>query len=741
MSWNPFKSKEVTQVATSVSRVVEDDSLPNAVQSGLVKAIFQNGNIPDYTMEELVNSLGVRAERMYRYGEASYTHGLPSGEVFSSTQGRTEVETLIETLEGQQVFMQYSHYGSLNALHVAWTKLLASHEYNPATNLLGTLSAQKNKQVYLKDMVVVVPTGLQGAIDSTRTAQWGTAPNAGYSPSRPANAPGIASLSQPAPVHYTNQGSAIYVRVTAEWQAGLQVLEESFNLGMSGFNETANYFHAKYVVDGQTKYWAYENDTGTYPTLDAVYTDAPAVAGSYFPFIYFRFNKASTSSDKNSQSYKTSKKMLKILGMDFDLLAESIDENPDITDIEQAMMTFAVPPVSSHPIENRYLFDYFDNMHAALGGGTSDQLASIAAKLSNSSVSHAAVIKDAQFKMVLGNAGIYKRLVVGSIGSVGTYQSSYAQEEVREPYIDFETGTPGENAVQSKVHKYRHQITRNVYEELLVKNLTMTYYIYGGHNTVGDETDSILLIPIDRTVSENYTIAERETLYARSLHFVFNSRTVTKVKWYQQEWFRSVLIVVAIVLTVMDAGTDGGSWIASALELTGTEAIIATVIINLVVGIIILPKIFTLFVKVFGKDVGESLTLLALSYAGYLMVQSSSITGAPFAKDLLVMSSGLNSAVIQAKMSDLLGQQDQLNLYIEDQTKLLDKANELLENSHVLDPFIIFGEKPEDYYNRTVHLGNIGTLGINAISSYVDIALTLPKLNDTLGEELNDSTV
>lgn len=61
-----FSSKYVTSVGTSVVRVVEDDSIPQAVKAGAIKALFQDGNISDYVMEELVASIGVRAERMYR---------------------------------------------------------------------------------------------------------------------------------------------------------------------------------------------------------------------------------------------------------------------------------------------------------------------------------------------------------------------------------------------------------------------------------------------------------------------------------------------------------------------------------------------------------------------------------------------------------------------------------------------------------------------------------------------------
>jgi hypothetical protein len=65
-------------------------------------------------------------------------------------------------------------------------------------------------------------------------------------------------------------------------------------------------------------------------------------------------------------------------------------------------------------------------------------------------------------------------------------------------------------------------------------------------------------------------------------------------------------------------------------------------------------------------------------------------------------------------------------------TDLLKTANNLLEGNNLLSPFIIFGENPSDYYERTVHSGNIGAHTIETISSYVDTALTLPSLNTTL---------
>jgi hypothetical protein len=743
MGWNPFKSEEVTRVATSVSRVIADDAIPESVKGGALKAFFNDGNVPDYVMEELVASIGMRAERMYRYAENHYTHGMPSGEVYSSTQGRVQVEATIETIEGSQVSMEYSHYGSPNAMHIGWIKLASQHGYDPATNKLGNLSQAKNKNVYLNDMILVIPSSMMGTADPERVAQWGVAACGGYTPERPNNVGGLVAMPKHTPPHYSSGTTEIYLEVSYVWESAPRVLSRgTFQIDLSGYDQGANFFHAKYSVNGVTKYWMYENDSGTYPLLDAVYVDGPAVSGSYFPFTYFRFNKQSTSADKTTEAYKTSKKMMKHLGMDFDVIGAGIDENPDIADIEQAMLTFAVPSVSTNPIECRYLFDYFSNMHLAMDGSGSVEETNILSSLSKifgfaglATNAKSTVIKDKRFKMTLGNNGIYKRLVAGTIGTVGTYSSSYETITVNQATINYETGVESIEELPIKVHRYKHQISKTIYEEVLVRGLSMTYNVYGGYSTVGDDTDDILLIPIDLTVSQNYSISDRETLYSRSLHFVFNSRTVTKVKWYQQGWFRDFMIVVAVVMTYLSWGADGGAWLSAATGLTGYSLLVAMIIVNVIIAGALLPKIFDLFVRVFGKDVATILAVLAIAFGGYQMYQAGSVAGCPFASELLQLSTGLQQAVMRADMMDLLGQQNQFNLFVDEQTKLLDKANELLDNQHLLSPITIFGEKPEDFYNRTVHYGNIGTLGINAISSYVDIALTLPKLNDTVGEE------
>lgn len=731
-----FSSKYVTTVGTQVSRVIEDSLLPNAITTGSYKAFFQNGNLPDYVLEELVSSIGVRAERMYAYAENHYVHGLPSGEIYTATQGRAQVEAVIEAAENQQVLMRYSNYGPPNTLHIGWMKLVSLYGYNPDTNQLTGLSAQKGHIVYLKDMVVVVPAGQLNTFEAGSLDQWGTAATSGYTPERIHNVGVLTEAPRASPIYESATASELHLRVSYVWQAANGLInEESLTISVADYDATADYFHAKYVVAGQTKYWIYRHKSGTYPTLDAVFVDGPAVSGSYFPFAYFRYNKQSVIQNTNTAAYITSKKLLKHLDLDFDAIAEVIDENPDIADVEQAMMVMAVPAVSQDPIECRYLFDYFDELFYSMGGVTSAAVEAAQAVLYGEGLTQRAiVIKDQQFKMVLQNSGIYKRLIAGSIGEIGTHTSAFAVEQYEQEIKNSETGETSSFTVPIKLHRYRKQIATGLYEEVTVRDLQMRYWVYQEYTTTSDENQSILLIPIDRTISSEYSMADREILYARSLHFVFNSKIITKLKWYQTGLFKDLTLLLAIIITVASGGADGGSAIAAALALSGAAAVIAAIVINIIIGKLAAIS-FKLFVKVFGTELATLTAIVAVIYGGYQIIEAGSVAGAPWAMELLQVASGLQQAIMNSQFTDLLEETASFKNLAEERQAELDEVNKLLENSTALNPFVIFGESPEDFYNRTVHSGNIGAVGINAISSYVDIALTLPKLKDTLGED------
>jgi hypothetical protein len=333
--------------------------------------------------------------------------------------------------------------------------------------------------------------------------------------------------------------------------------------------------------------------------------------------------------------------------------------------------------------------------------------------------------------MVLGYWEILRSRVAGNIGPVGTYTSGQATEQQEVENYDLETNTTTTSLVPLRYHYYRYQARPGLYEEVAIVGLRVLYYIEGSHKVIADETDDILLIPLDRSLVSVYSMKDRENLYSRAMHYVFNSMQVIKVRWYQTGIFRTLMLIIAIVMAVYDGGATLGAY----LGLQGAAAIIATIVINLAIGELI-KLAFKLFAKVLGPELAMLIAIVALLVGSYQVFTSGSLKGAPWASDLLTVANGLSQAALEIKFDDLLDDSQNFLAFMEEQNKLLETAQELLDNPVRLNPFVIFGESPTDYYNRTVHSGNIGVLVIDAVANYTEIALTLPKFNDTLGEVL-----
>lgn len=739
-------------VGTAVSRVIKDAGIPNSTKTGVIKALFRGGDIRDYVLEDLVSSIGVRAEAMYAYGRDHYTHGLPSGQFTIAAENIDDVVgTVLLSIENVAVAMDYLHYGSPNNLHIGWLTLMASHGYNPATNQLAALTATKGTPVYLDDMVVVIPSSGLGTIEPHSLEQWGIAAKAGYAPGKEIGSPEFRALTLPTGVQVDPVGATEFVRVKYAWNTVAGVMRGSFDIPLTGYNSQADYYQARYRVGGVAKYWMYREGAGTYPTLDVLFDKAPLSGGSFFPFTYFRYNKVSEASNPSTQSYKTSKKLVDYLGMDYDQVSDGINSNPGIADVEQAMLVLAVPASTTNELERRYLWEFFNDLHLASAPAhrhrTEEEAALqaiqdiLAAEASQVGLrAPGMVIQDSRFKMSLENQGVYKRRKAGSIGVIGAHHSEVVTRLVNHPFVtvDSETGNSFTHFIDSPIvsHYYRRQISLGFYDEIQVVELRVQFHILNQYTAIGDGDDAILIIPLDRDITSNFSIPDREALYARSLHFVFNSLIITKVRWYQTEEFQMVLLIVAIVITVMSWGADGGSAIAAALA-AGSYALAANLIIMMVVEMLIARLVFKIFVKEVGVEAAFVIAIVAAAFGVISAANAGSVAGAPYAGTMLTVASGINAAIgtqMQFDMADLLQQATQFDLLQKEQIKLLDTARDLLDNRSMLSPFVIFGEKPDDFFNRTVHSGNIGLVGISAVSFYVDSALTLPTLNNSLGE-------
>lgn len=739
-------SRTRTTVGTSVSRAIGDSLLPDSARISITKALLEQGDISEYMVGTMAESIAVKADSMYAYaGSGKYAFGLPSGQfTIPASSGNAEVIATLTALSGAAVTLDYMHYGAPNNLHIGWIKLIAVYGYNSATNELVGLSTTLGGQVYLDDMVVVVPSVDSDKLSKQSLEQWGIAARAGYTPERTTGTAAIQSLLQPSPVQVDSGSTTEHLLVKYIWKIGDVVHRGSLVMSLTGYNSELFYFHAKYLVGGVAKYWIYQDGLGTYPTLDAIFGRAHLPNGSFFPFAYFRYNNHSEVDDKTTLAYKTSKKLVKYLGMDYDQVGTAVNANPNIANVEQAILMMAVPANTTNPIERRYLWDFFNNLH--LANQASDRATSEAAAalwFGSSGLmtlnAPGIVIQDTRFKLSIDNDGVYKRRVAGSVGGIGGHDSGFSMVTTSQPAVsitggDASTESPYTLYTTTKYHYFRRQISIGYYDEIQVVNLTTMFHIFEQYSSIGDATSTILLIPVDRAIAVTYSLPDKETLYARSLHYVFNSRVVTHVAWYETGLFKALVVIIAVVIAVLSYGSTA-DLVYAALK-AGLYTTVSILVASVILEMVVVSLIFKLIVKAVGVKAAFVIAIVAACAGGIDAVDTGSVSGAPFAKDLLTLSSSLSSAVgadLKREIQGLASEYATFSALEVEKNKLLQTAQDLLKNQTRLSPFAIFGESPQDFYNRTVHSGNIGIVGIDAVASFVDRALILPSLNDSFG--------
>lgn len=731
-----FSSKYKTTVGTSISRVIEDENIPNSIITGMTKSIMNSdGQMIENCLEELTQSVGVRVNNMYQFGKTKYINGLPNGTRMHSKSGEAVVLQALKEVFGNDITIDYYHFGPLNNLHYGWYTLQEQYSYKSDTNQLIT-----SRPVYLNDLVVVVSEATVDELANGSLATWGPSPRNGQTESRPFT----KDLAAFTPFEVDPSSESDYLKVSYNFKnADHYVQSGEFRLNVTGVDTSADFHHVRYIKNGVAKYWLYRHDSGTYPAIDSLYTANATNAGSYIPWGYFRYGKKSLVDNKTTQEYKDNKKLMDFLGLDYDTVGKAINENPDIDDVEQAILMAAVPANSTDPMDVRYLFDFFSNVYAQhvsesteviLGKALQDIVNKIKGNAPNSLGVNSIVIQDKKFKLTLNYRSITKTRGVGYLNNNKKYQGGFAK--FTETTYGTKHGIPYNQSSEVTNHFYRKQVGVGLYEEIRIEGLEMRYHIFEDYYETADENENILLIPVDMSIIDSYSINDRELLVCRSLHYIFNSRVVTKIKWYQRGVFKVIMFVVAVVIAVYSGGSGAGLLAAIA---SGSSALVVAALIQIAINLLIQYAIslaLRLFVKLVGGKFALIVALVAVIYGGYQAIQAGSIKGAPFASELLSLSSGLSDAVsieLKSDMRDLANEYSEFADMVSSETEKLErKKDELLYNNY-LTPEIIFGEKPEEFYDRTVHSGNIGVLSIEAIGAYYDIALSLPQFNETIG--------
>ena len=820
-----FSSSKEIYVGTSVVPLISNEALlPNPGVMGTVRSILgapnnstrtmtlldvETNSIPELIVEEIVNGLGPRCTRMANWADANYVHGVPGASLHHQN---SLTEAIIEEIrkdrlsEQEGLYVPYLLVGKWNWYYATWYALITTFEYRDLynffslpTSLYGDDGFGQKIQAQLVDFQLILPVSMQTNYEPTAIEAWGPRPTAGVTPERPNPDKSVTSFTPP---RYSNTYSSTEVHAQIWWErtdpanptntiAGSFVISCPKIATQPATREYVMYF-CSWILIGDTRVFSHDHfipGSGTYPAVDALLAEQAYQAGNFMPVIHFRNAGTDLSVNKTTEHYRDSVKACKILGLDYQFLADQINANPDSGQLEQAMLTFSVPMNTTSQIGRRYLFDFFDDLYS-LHPWFRDFLARPDSEMEDLEplirqslqMGHVYLVQDKLFKQGQRFDAIFKAHRGGTVCEVGDYDVVFTEKKayIKQvqvtgwEYIDPEYPPLGTHVVTRDkplvwfrpTWSIRHQVSKNTYIEIDVVNPWTTYHIYGDYRTTGNtENPQLIFIPISRGVVANYSLKDREQLFARSMHFVFNSKVEYYVKWYQQDWFFLVTIVVAVAVTVYSFGQASGP-VSALFSATSTAA--ATAALVVLINKILVAAVISYGMKILAKEVGVDVVIVLAAvlaaYAGYqYLAQTSTATTAsttaaaqqaaqasislvPTSSGLLNMSTGLIRAAgseVERQMGELSAEAERFAEESEEKLERLTAAqNELglgtttssQDQTRRFTPFVLFGESPDQFFRRTVHAGNIGTVGLDAITLYVDTALRLPNLTDTLGD-------
>ncbi len=522
------------------------------------------------------------------------------------------------------------------------------------------------------------------------------------------------------------------------------------------------------VVLSRMKYFIYRLGEGTYPTLDALLSSA-ALAVPYFPAIPLRVDNRSvvTGSHKNTDKYKTGKKFLNKLGLDIDDIAEKIEDNPQIGEIDFAFIVLGVQLKVQSQEGKRYLYRFFQHLRnisapdvtPALHRQWGSLFDALAAALENQ---RARTTPPKVNRLEIFNAKDRKNNY--DILLQWNYIDTTLQTGQVFPGAkpgDVSIGMQGGEVVrsfrwmnvemESSILMARRQIDANTYEQLEISGLYYENFIYDGKSVsisawdaFNDTEEEGFIIPLNQQILNDMPLKESTDLGYHCSHIVFNSYKVVRRRWYQRGIFRIILLVIAVIVTIFfpPAGASMiGSFIGGATALTGLALSIAVAVVYVLAVTVLANIVMKVATEVFGAKWGAIIATVFSFISGnwQAIMRQGFSTFILTAANLLRATGALLQVYGQyanGKVQDILAEMSDLEKQWDDKFNELEKMMEKMlgNNSHIIDIQEIteatnakFFEKRSTFLGRTLLTGSdIAAITTGQIENFVETSLRLP---------------
>lgn len=777
----------VTQVATQVSPLVKkDEEVQNEAIAAIIRSLFDsNVEFVDALSEGMNSGVRAKTERLYDYAVNSDKVRKPEASFVQRDGNKGGLEKVIERIEGKPITLVYAFLGEINNVHVGYKILTENYGFDLDSGEIKTLSEQKGSPVYLKNINPVHKYSRRMKNEELQKDPLER---------RYSEAKGMAFMDQKLGEDFSkavNKGLPEFTsrdnemcRVTFWYEEEIVDREEERDeegnivkeklthkkrrqgnrlLGV-GYDRDKEYHQALYTTgSGSNKRWhtfTYEDGLGRHSELDGKLASTLRDLGDYFPFIAMRMGKEDVRYVWDKTEIDEYRNMMDILGNDYDDMVDQVHENPDIDDIEQILFVFGINLKTEDPACIEYLYRFFNRVYDTrhVKGRNPANHDEVISNFTSDGNNHALLFKTGDQEISLNYRNIWKRMRNGK-GKKGEYRSHIKDHRISYQYAKRTKVSRGSGA-DKYTYEYKtayrdipvlvleYQMGESFYEQIVVANPITLFRVYKKYmtganlNADTDDDPDKTIIPLDKSILDEMDLQSKDVVYKRAPRFVFNARVVKKLKWYESSVFRFVLTAIAI----FSATISGQPWLA---KIATAGLVVATkMIVIAIIKAYAIKEAGKYIAKELGAEAAIAAAVIMAAFSGKKLFDAGSLEGAPFASELMGAATGFADGVtayFKEQIAGIASEMDEFGLMAEEKMEELKDIESTLDVDTLLDPSFlinatkpvnILGESPDDFYNRTVHSGNVGAYAFEATENFVENSLRLPTINDTLGGTL-----
>lgn len=734
-------SRKKTIVNTYAQQVFTSETLKNPAKSAVLRALVWGTDYSDEFKREIDNGIHRKIENAFKYAKnGNYYYGTPDLQHFAQNATNVPLLAVLEDIYGAGVTLEYVHLGELHPLFAGFDLLCNQYAWVETDNIIGTLTTEKGTQVFLDDMVPHYRNSTYADLPP-EDVQWiGPNPRAGITPERMFKAAFAIPMSKPV------LDSSLGVEIHYTWVNGTEIQNGMDAYDLSAY-EGKDYIQALFrTASGEFKAWKYETGVGTYPTLDSLTDITLSPTGDYFPFIPFRAFRQDQTAEalRTTDAYLTATALVKKLGMSYQEISDQVHSSPDINDIEQAVMTLAVPGDSEDQVDLEYLFAFFSRLADSPSNVEHTQAITTYGRASPAGNSNMVRWSDAGFEMRLSFYKLSKTNVTGTVCETGKYillvdEVSF-QESLLNPDYDPNNAESLQYITDSwkyPVFKYCFQVMDGLYTEVSLVGALMQYPIDDTYTTEFYSDSETFLIPVDMSIARTLHWRNRQQLYHNNLRIIFNAKIIQKLAWYQTGAFKFFMTALAITAAVFGLAPVAVS--ISTMIQVGTYALLAATLADLALNMIILKLLFTYIVKVVGPEFAL-IAAIVMYAAGLGQATGVNIPGGMPATAYIELATGLTQGIDSNIKKAFSKYNEEYKSFLEEKESKLEEMEKVekelnlsLLDSPFTDRYLVPSyfqyETPSEFFYRTSGTGNVGTVAFKSIENFVFSSLKLPDID------------